>query len=149
MEEHTPPMGASSQGVGRGRRQRVFIRINKIKEKIIYFYSLSVNYNNRSPAVGNDSQNGIHCCRQAAIIYELTNNILMNNNISRLYFIMTRTTLFNQKTVNYAADLLAILMAMRIRHGRSRATLDATGLRQRASIRPVLPQRTPWSSILA
>jgi hypothetical protein len=23
------------------------------------------------PAVGNDSQNGIHCCRRAAIIYEL------------------------------------------------------------------------------
>ena len=35
-------------------------RINKIKEKMIYFYHLSVNYTNRSPAVGNDSQNGIH-----------------------------------------------------------------------------------------
>jgi hypothetical protein len=32
-----------------------FIRINKIKEKIIYFFSLlCINYNNRSPAVGND-----------------------------------------------------------------------------------------------
>ncbi len=37
-----------------------FSRINKIKGKIIYFYSLSVNYNNRSPAVGNDSKNGIN-----------------------------------------------------------------------------------------
>jgi len=31
-----------------------FIRINKLKETIIYFYPLSVNYNNRSSAVGND-----------------------------------------------------------------------------------------------
>jgi hypothetical protein len=46
-----------------------FSRINKLKEKIIYFYSLSVNYNNRSPAEGNDtSQNGIHSCRWVAII---------------------------------------------------------------------------------
>ncbi len=57
-----------------------------------------------------------------------------------------------------AFDLLAILMAIRIRrygseritqYGRSRATLDATGRRHRASICPVLPQRTPWSSISA
>ena len=57
-----------------------------------------------------------------------------------------------------AAYLLAILMVMRIRrysaerisqYVRSRATLDATKCRHRASIRPVLPQRTPWSSILA
>ena len=57
-----------------------------------------------------------------------------------------------------AADLLAISMVMRIRrygaeriaqYGRSRATLDATGLRHRASICPVLPQRTPWSLNLA
>jgi len=61
-----------------------FIRINKIKEKIIYVCSLSVNYNNRSPATGNDSQNGINCHRQAAIIYELTNNILKNNSVARL-----------------------------------------------------------------
>jgi hypothetical protein len=57
-----------------------------------------------------------------------------------------------------AADLLAILMAMRIRwygaeriarYGRSRATIDATGRRHRVSISPVLPQRMPWSSTLA
>jgi len=57
-----------------------------------------------------------------------------------------------------AADSLAISMAMRIRrygaeriaqYGRSRATLDATGRCHRASIRPVSPQRTPWSSISA
>jgi hypothetical protein len=30
----------------------------------------------------------------------------------------------------------------------SRATLDATGRRHQASICPVLPWRTPWSSIL-
>jgi hypothetical protein len=34
-------------------------------------------------------------------------------------------------------------------YGRSRATLDATERRNRASIRPVSPQRMPWSSILA
>jgi len=49
-------------------------------------------------------------------------------------------------------------LAMRIRwygveriaqHGRSRATLDATGRRHRVSIHPIpiLPWRTPWPSI--
>jgi len=72
-----------------------FIRINKLKEKIIYFYSLSVNYNNHSPAIGNDSQNGINCHRRAAITYELTHYILPNNAIARLYFIMTRIKVFS------------------------------------------------------
>jgi hypothetical protein len=49
-------------------------------------------------------------------------------------------------------------MAMRIRwygakhiaqYGKSRATLDNTGHRHWASIRPILPLRTPWSLILA
>ena len=57
-----------------------------------------------------------------------------------------------------AADSLAISMAMRIRrynaeriaqYSRSKATLDATGRRHRASIHPVSPQRMPWSSISA
>ena len=48
-------------------------------------------------------------------------------------------------------------MAMQIRqynaeriaqYGRSIATLNATGHRHRASIRPVSPRRMPWSSIL-
>ncbi len=34
-------------------------------------------------------------------------------------------------------------------YGRSRATLDATERRDRGIIRPVSPQRTPWSLILA
>ena len=92
-------------------------------------------------------------------------NILTNNNIARLYFIMTRIMYFSYgysrqiiNNRNDAAALLDISMAMRIRrysaeriaqYGRSRATLDATGRRQWASIRPVLPLRTPWSSILA
>jgi hypothetical protein len=63
-----------------------FRRINIIKEKIIYFYFLSVNYNNRSPAIGNDSQNGMYCRQQATIIYKLTKYIVMNNNVARLYF---------------------------------------------------------------
>jgi len=50
----------------------------------------------------------------------------------------------------------AVLVAMRIRrygaehivqYGRFRATLDATGRRHRASIHPILPRWTPWSSI--
>ncbi len=45
--------------------------INKLKEKINYFSCLSVNDNNCSPVVGCDSQNGMHCCRWAAMIYEL------------------------------------------------------------------------------
>jgi hypothetical protein len=44
-----------------------------------YFYSLSVNYKNPSPAVGNDSQNGIHCHRQTTIIYRLTKYKATNN----------------------------------------------------------------------
>ena len=44
-----------------------FIRINKIKEKK-NISSPCVNYNNCLPAVGNDSQNGIHCRRQATKI---------------------------------------------------------------------------------
>jgi hypothetical protein len=50
-----------------------FIRINKLKEKLIYLYCLSIYNNNRSPTVGNDSQNRIHCWWRAAItiIYEL------------------------------------------------------------------------------
>jgi hypothetical protein len=63
-----------------------FIRINKIKEKIINFLSLCVNYNTRSPAVGNDSQNGINCRRQATIIYELTKDIVTNNIVAQFYF---------------------------------------------------------------
>ena len=51
----------------------------------------------------------------------------------------------------------AILKAMTMRRGSAkriaqqsmpRATLEATGRRHRASIWPVLPQQTPWSSIL-
>ena len=80
-----------------------FSRINKIKGKIIYFYSLSVNYNNRSPAVGNDSQNSINCRRRAAIIYELTINILTNNSVARLYFIMPRIMLLSY---SYAQQII-------------------------------------------
>jgi hypothetical protein len=86
MDENTTTPEAFLQGVGQGHRRRVFSRINKIKDNIIYFYSLYVNYNNRSPAVDNDSLNSINCRRQATIIYKLTNNILKNNIIARLYF---------------------------------------------------------------
>jgi hypothetical protein len=52
----------------------------------------------------------------------------------------------------------AILMATQIRqyggeritqYGRSWDTLDATGHCHQASIRPVSPRRTPWSSVFA
>jgi hypothetical protein len=55
------------------------------------------------PTVGNDSQNGIHCRRRAAIIYELTNNILTNHTISRLYFIITRSMVFSY---DYARQII-------------------------------------------
>jgi hypothetical protein len=99
-----------------------FSRINKIKEKIIYFYSLSVNFNNRSPTAGNDSQNGINCRQRATIIYELTNNILKNNNVAQLNFKLTQIMLFSynyaRQIINNrknAAALLAMSMAMGIR----------------------------------
>jgi hypothetical protein len=41
----------------------------KFNEKLIYFYCLSVNYNNRSSAVDNGSQNSIHCRWQATKLY--------------------------------------------------------------------------------
>ena len=52
----------------------------------MYVYCLSVNYNNRSPAVGNDSENGIHCRHQATIKYELNQYIVTNNIIAPLNF---------------------------------------------------------------
>jgi hypothetical protein len=45
-----------------------------------------LNYNNRLPAVDNNSQNSINCHQQATIIYELTNNIGTNNIVAQLYF---------------------------------------------------------------
>ena len=58
----------------------------------------------------------------------------------------------------HAPALQAIMKAMRVRwydseriaqYGRCRATLDATERCDWACICPVLPQRTPWSLILA
>jgi len=79
-------------------------RINKLKEKIIYFYSLSVDYNNRSPAVGNDSQNCIHCCQQVAIIYELTKYIVIINSIAWIYFQLTMPWLFSYGYARHKID---------------------------------------------
>ena len=67
----------------------------KINEKLIYFYSLSVNCNNRSPVLSNYSQIGIHCHGQATIIYELTKDIVLNNIVAQLYFWFTLTWSFN------------------------------------------------------
>jgi hypothetical protein len=39
--------------------------------RLLSYILATSNYNNCSPAVGNDSQNSIHCCRWAAKIYEL------------------------------------------------------------------------------
>ena len=46
-----------------------------------------VDYNNCLPAIGNDSQNSIHCRRRATIIYKLTKDIVMNNSCSALFLI--------------------------------------------------------------
>jgi len=52
MDGNTAPPGASLEGVWTRPPLRGFSRINKIKEILIYFYSLSVNYKNPSPAIG-------------------------------------------------------------------------------------------------
>jgi len=61
-------------------------------------------------------------------------------------------------TKKHAPASRAISKAMRVsrydaeriaQYGRSRDTLDATERHDRASIHPVSPQRTPWSSISA
>jgi len=59
LAEQTPPVGSSVEGVGQGqgRHQRVLAESIKYRGKP----ALSFNVNNRSPAVSNDSQNGIHC----------------------------------------------------------------------------------------
>ncbi len=67
VQKYCTPGSLSARGWTRPP-SKGFSRINKIQEKLIYFYCLSVNCNNRWPAVGNDSQNGIHCRRQAPII---------------------------------------------------------------------------------
>jgi hypothetical protein len=136
----------------------------KLKEKKNYFYclSVSVNYNNCSPAVGNDSQNGIHCRRRATIIYELTDNIIMNNSVARCYndynyviFIRLVKQKRRQQRTNVPPSW-AIMTAMMMRRcvderitqcSMSRATLEATVRCHRAIIRPVLPWWRPWSSI--
>ena len=108
----------------------------------MYFYCLSVNYNNRSPGIGNDSQNGIHCHRRATIIYKLANNTILNNSVACCQLIMTVIVLFSYGYVRHKIDdrkngpaSRAILMAMRIRqygaeriaqYGRSRTTLVLT-----------------------
>jgi hypothetical protein len=71
MEPFPPPMAWFCCLCGRGLSRpssKGFRKINKQQEKIFYFYCLSANYNNCSPAIGNDSQNSIHCCRWATII---------------------------------------------------------------------------------
>ena len=51
--------------------------------------------NNCSPSVNNGSHNGIHRRQQVAMIYELTNNIIMDNSVALCQFIMTRIILFS------------------------------------------------------
>ena len=86
LDEHTPPPGSLCIWGWPRSPLKGFSRINQLKEKLIYFFCLSVDDNNRSPAVGNDSQNGIHCCWRAAIIYKLNQYIATNNSLPRHYF---------------------------------------------------------------
>ncbi len=53
----------------------------KLTRNLFIFTSLSVNDNNHSPIISHCSQNGIHFCWWAAIIYELTNNIKKSNSV--------------------------------------------------------------------
>ena len=64
----------------------------------------------------------------------------------------------NAATMNKCASVMGHFTAMTMRRygderiaqrSMSRATLEATGRRQRAIICPVLPWRMPWSSISA
>ena len=68
MDENTAPLEPLRKGLDEAAIEG-FSRINKIKEIIIYFVSLSVNYKNPSPAISNDSQNSINCRRRTTIIY--------------------------------------------------------------------------------
>jgi len=62
---------------GRRHGRKIFTQYSGISS-----CSLGSTDNNRSPAVDNGSQNGINCRRRATIIYELTNNIIMNNSVA-------------------------------------------------------------------
>ena len=89
----------------------------------------------------------------------------MNNNIARLNFygplhgcLATAIEDIKLTTEKHAPAPQAISKVMRVRrynaecivqYGRYRATIDATERCNWASIHPVSPQRTPWSSILA
>ncbi len=93
----------------------------------------------------------------------IAHNTLINKLVTRLYFILTITWYLAYVVCTHRIDnkkvgpaLRAILMAMTMRRcgaeridqcSMSRATLEATGRRHQAIIRPVLPRRTPWSSI--
>ena len=104
------PVSLCGRGLSRPP-SKGFRRINKQKEKIIYFYYLSLNYNNRLPTVGNDSH-GIHCCWLAARIYELTKYIVKNNSHGHLATFMHDINLAAEKN---APNLLVILMTMWVR----------------------------------
>jgi hypothetical protein len=89
----------------------------------MYLYCLSDNYNNPSLAVGvgNDSQNGIHCCRRAVI----------HNILTKL------KTCFASHFDGHADQAVRCQVHRPVRQV------------FQASIHPVLPRWTPWSSILA
>ena len=115
-------------------------------EKIICFFFLFVNFNNHSPAVGNDSQNGFNCSRWATIIHELTKDIVTNNIVAQLYFyyhgrLSTLMHAIKPMTEKNAPTSLTFSMAMRYgakriaQYSRSRVTRDAAGRRHQVSIR--------------
>jgi hypothetical protein len=63
------PHPRASLWKGLGKVTFKWFSIKIINKKLNYFYCLSVNYNNRSSAVNNGSQNGIHFHRRATIKY--------------------------------------------------------------------------------
>jgi hypothetical protein len=81
--KHTPPQGAFAEGVGQGRRQRVLAESINYRRKL-FISTASVDYNNPSPAIANDSQNSIHCCWRITIVYKLNKNRVTNDSIARL-----------------------------------------------------------------
>ncbi len=125
---------------------------------------------NRLPTIEIGCRNGIHRQRLAPQTYEQAKDVLINNTVvTRFYIHMNHNMVFKyvlrlwvrtkSMTTKKARQTLVISIAMRrmwhCNAGRiarwstsSRASLEATGCRYRASARIASPQRPPWSTIL-
>ena len=109
---------------------------------------------NRSPAIANGDQNGIHHRRWVPRTYEQTNKIVMNKSASQFQFKLIITMLFSygrgQQRINDDEKCRQIARDFDC-HGdiaqcsTSRASLEATRCRHRQSACSVSPWQLPWS----